>query len=792
MKVFISAVTSEFGRARDLLANGMQSRPIEVRVQRSFVHEHGAETLLDQLHGYIAGADRVVAIVGRYSGTFPEEAEIRPAYRALLPQGMTRASYTQWEVIFGLHYHPGSTKIHIAAADYQADAAAPGDDLANQAALLAHISAKGLLRRPFSNADQLRANVLEERWPEPISHRPKNLPFSSIGARFIGREDFMSALDQTFHGSTRAVAIYGMGGLGKTRTAIEYTLSRENQFTALLFLSAKSPDAIEAGLAALVGPLMLDLPEQAVTEQHRQAAAAVRWLQGHAGWLLLLDNVDNEVAAKAAEDLVAKLSGGQVLITTRIDAWGPQVEVLSLGFLSQKASVDLLLASTPNRRKTPGDATEAAFLAEEVDRLCLALVQAAANIDTRRLTLPAYRAEWEKNKTKMLLWHDERKLGYPLPVAVTWATTIDQLSEGARQLLNQLSYLSHEPIPESLMDVVVDGDEAGAIARRAALDELARYSMALRDPDKPEFAIHRLVQLVNREMLGVDYGHHADTFLGRLLRLVSASRSRSKCRNATENFILSLMRSAMPGVNTSDVRSWPSFEPLVTHLEALARHIAMGAQQDLSIVLTYLASFYQGKANFRKAEPLYRRALHIGESSLGTDHPKIAGCLINLAGLLQDTNRLDEAEPLLRRALRIDEATVGRDHPRVATGLSNLASLLCATDRLNQAEPLFRRALQIDEASFGPNHPQVAIRLSHLGELLSVTFRLSEAMLLFRRSGVVMLNFLKSNGHRHPRQEVCFKNYIGSLATAGLSQPQINSHFASLYDEAGLPRPEGL
>ena len=77
----------------------------------------------------------------------------------------------------------------------------------------------------------------------------------------------------------------------------------------------------------------------------------------------------------------------------------------------------------------------------------------------------------------------------------------------------------------------------------------------------------------------------------------------------------------------------------------------------------------------------------------------------NLAGLLQATNRLAEVEPLYRRAIAIGEASYGPDHPTVAIRLNNLAGLLRATNRLAEAEPLYRRALTIRESSFGPDHP---------------------------------------------------------------------------------------
>ncbi|MFN7999620.1 MAG: tetratricopeptide repeat protein [Acidobacteriota bacterium] len=110
-----------------------------------------------------------------------------------------------------------------------------------------------------------------------------------------------------------------------------------------------------------------------------------------------------------------------------------------------------------------------------------------------------------------------------------------------------------------------------------------------------------------------------------------------------------------------------------------------------------------------EAEPLLRRALNIDEQSFGTDHPKVATGLNNLAQLLQDTNRLrgrgrgaDAPRP------RIDEQSFGTERIPTSPSASTIWRSCSRTRTAWQAEPLMRRALKIDEQSFGPNHPDVA------------------------------------------------------------------------------------
>ena len=128
--------------------------------------------------------------------------------------------------------------------------------------------------------------------------RPSNLPYTSLGTLFKGRDAFLTALHERLigHGNTlfKGHAIHGLGGVGKTRAALEYAWRYQSHYTARLFVSADSPETLDTMLAALCQTDILNLPAKALTDQNEQKAAVLMWLNAHSGWLLILDNADSE------------------------------------------------------------------------------------------------------------------------------------------------------------------------------------------------------------------------------------------------------------------------------------------------------------------------------------------------------------------------------------------------------------------------------------------------------------------------------------------------------------------
>jgi len=611
----------------------------------------------------------------------------------------------------------------------------------------------GLLPGIDAKLDTLIAR-LESQLREGPTRKPNNLRFATLGPLFKGREgdidDLEKQLEQTGAAAiVQPASITGMGGIGKTRLAIEYAWRRQSDFSALLFVSANTPQDLASNFSLLSGPDVLDLPAYRSGKQPEQYAAVLHWLQANKSWLLIFDNADTKPAVAAVQELIPKIPGGQILITSRIAHWGGSVRALGLDLLSEDAAVSYLLEKTSSessasRQRQKDDDEQARALSQDLGRLALALEQAAAYIDARGISIAEYRRRWQQNNAKLIEFHDEQAMQYSKTAAVTFLTSFDQLTPNGRRLLNFLAWLAPEPIPRSLLEAeggpfaaenengLPEEDWPNALEEaEEALADLIRFSLASWTDNKTAFSVHRLLQAVaRRDQTGED--QH---------RCVAAAL---RCVNA-----------GFSG-NPQDVRDWPVLEPLASHaLAVVAEAHRREIGHPTGRLMNHLGLFLRSRAEWSQAEPLFHRALAIDEKSYGPNHPNVVTALSNLAQLLQDTNRFDEAEPLMRRALTIDEQSYGPDHPRAAIHLSNLAALLHATNRLDDAEPLMRRVLTIGEKSYGPDHPNVAAALNNLAELLKDTNRLAEAEPLFGRA----LDILERNlGPDHPNVATALNN----------------------------------
>ena len=85
-----------------------------------------------------------------------------------------------------------------------------------------------------------------------LSNLPERNPF------FTGREQVLTQLQEALAAQGRA-ALSGLGGVGKTQTAVEYAHCHLKEYDCILWVTAASQESLVSGYVTVAG--LLKLPE---------------------------------------------------------------------------------------------------------------------------------------------------------------------------------------------------------------------------------------------------------------------------------------------------------------------------------------------------------------------------------------------------------------------------------------------------------------------------------------------------------------------------------------------------
>src|SRR5947209_10402430 len=160
---------------------------------------------------------------------------------------------------------------------------------------------------------------------------------------FTGREQLLKTLRERLTGTkavalTQTLAIHGLGGIGKTQTAVEYAYRYRDQYQAVFWIRAAAPDTLISDYISIAE--LLHLGAQDERDQILLIQIVKQWFSRRKDWLLILDNADN---LEIIPDYLPTGESGHILLTTR----DPSVEGIAQGIaveqLDRQEGIELLL-----------------------------------------------------------------------------------------------------------------------------------------------------------------------------------------------------------------------------------------------------------------------------------------------------------------------------------------------------------------------------------------------------------------------------------------------------------------
>ena len=729
VRVFISGTSTDLASYRDAVKSELLTKGVLPVEQTNFPPDYRAvEAMLEER---IGECDAVICLVGWMYGAEPSGR----------PEGLPQRSYTQIE--YDIARRLGKPVYQFLAVedcppDRQVEESAAAREL--QREHREAIERGDLLWELFGTQAQLRQRVAQIRFemPGPGQARPQNLPYVSLGKLFKGRDDFLSKLRARLLSQSREnnassamrisqpTALCGLGGVGKTRLAVEYGWRYLNEYNAELFVVADSADALQRNIAQLTGPLVLNLPEWDRQEEEVKFAAAIRWLLEHPGWFLILDNVDNKSAVQAVEKLLTRIPAGHVLITSRWDDWNRDVEPLDLDVLSAEDAAGFLLERTQSRRRaTANDTADAATLSRELDGLALGLEQAGAYIERQRCTIGEYLKRWRGGEERIRTWFDEVKMHYPRSVALTYDTTMQEVGPAAAALFRVLSWFAPDPVPEA----AVTSEHTGRI-----LSEVTRWPDGVKAEVYPEEALADLISFCMLKKLDVQ--GVPCVLQHRLVREVAQTQTPKAERPAVLKGAVGVFADFAPK-DAYRFEAWKEWRMLISHAESLwqsAQTLTAHGEWDLPL-MEGLALYYLGQGKYAEAIPIQRELLKEMKARLGDNCGQVCLATNDLALMLDSSGNSAEAQPLYREALegwkRLEENPYEFG---LEETMHNLAASLAGTEDMEEAERLARESLALFEKKAGPYHWRTLMAEFTLGKTLWAKDKKEEAIEILKEN----------------------------------------------------------
>ena len=557
-----------------------------------------------------------------------------------------------------------------------------------------------LVGHPVTDPDALLAGA--PRFP---GEEPQSRSVPARNARFTGRATTLSELRAQLRSGTavvlfgaQSVALQGMGGVGKTQLAIEYAYRYGAAYDVVFWLTADSPDNLEASLRDLGNLLGLELERSGPD----YARAVIQELsRDRRRWLLILDNADEPELIQT----YMPHGPGHVLITSRNMSWGEHTQPILVDVFERQESIDHL-----TQRVRTMSRQDANLVAEQLADLPIAIAAAGAWLAETGTTVDDYLRQIQAGGPNAAL-----VAAADASIARTWDLSLNRLRDrdpAAYRLFELCSMLAPaialdliysdqmatylEPYNPAVSERVVRGSLVQQINRLALL-RLDQRPSQVRDNRGGQVLIHRLVQTVVRNRMN--------------------EREQEEARRQVHQ----VLAAARPEDEVDRQEDWPRFRVLWPHLDVSdAVHSSDERVRALFIDRVRYA-WLQGDlaAGRERAE---RTVAAWAERLATIEDPAEAAVLrrqllhlrFNLANLLRDLGEFEHSRSVDEEVLAEQRALLGPAHPHTLMTAGGLAGDLRGLGRYQEALQLDIETCQAWRDLYGEEHRRTLSALNNL------------------------------------------------------------------------------
>ena len=349
------------------------------------------------------------------------------------------------------------------------------------------------------------------------------MPFETVSS-YVERDTLSqsleAALGRDYPGQAlaHAVAVYGLGGTGKSQLVLRYVEKHKDDYQTILWIDARTQDTALTSFERCCQLLCLAIPptsEAATPIQDRLAVKAIiDWLIKRKGpgqqWLVVMDNADE--ADRGVRKIISRGSPvtGTVIVTSRdsqssklFNKESHKIEVAEMN-LSEASS--LLLRRTCDTTGQDQDELGhiAALIASQLGSLALAVDLAGARIvqdmehdqANAATAMERYLGDFQRHQDELLRSNAlEGLTPYEQTVWTVWDASLTTIQKRHRdqspvRLLQFLARFDRTNIPDELFRRASFGLRKLDLEKRMKSDELPEWLRRVM-PTRPDQSLTR-------------------------------------------------------------------------------------------------------------------------------------------------------------------------------------------------------------------------------------------------------------------------------------------------------------
>lgn len=320
-----------------------------------------------------------------------------------------------------------------------------------------------------------------------INPLPNTIP--SING-FVGREDCLSSLCDSYRNGTRCFILHGIGGIGKTALALRLASEIADDFQAKIFVEMqgmdKTPRSWRDAMFEIVRQFNPELPAD-IPDEHLRTIF-IQSVQNQ-NTLIVLDNVENKQAVEPLRMVSA------CFITTSRESFavmgGKSVKVEKM----RSEDARQLLFQAADEKRFDERADELSEIAGYLPMALkpLASILAEDELETAADLIQKYRDKKELLKERVPDYND-------LTIAASFELSYEKLSPEMQERWRRLSVFPSS-FEETAMILVLMISETEA---RETQRKLRRSSLLEVNVETRRFSLHDLVRVFTNEKLSED------------------------------------------------------------------------------------------------------------------------------------------------------------------------------------------------------------------------------------------------------------------------------------------------